>query len=79
MAQLERRQVTPREASRELEEFWIGGLRRAAIEGDVERGSLMAGQSVGLVREILPVRRLIEQLIEEAVAEAERILSRLQR
>jgi enoyl-[acyl-carrier protein] reductase II len=79
VAQLERRQVTPREASRELEEFWIGGLRRAAIEGDVERGSLMAGQSVGLVREILPVRRLIEQLIEEAVAEAERILSRLQR
>jgi enoyl-[acyl-carrier protein] reductase II len=79
VAQLERRQVGAREAGRQLEEFWIGGLRKAVVEGDVERGSLMAGQSVGLVREILPVARLLEQLLNEAAAEAERILARLGR
>jgi enoyl-[acyl-carrier protein] reductase II len=79
VAQLERRQITAKEAARKLEEFWIGGLRKAAMEGDVEHGSLMAGQSVGLVREVLPVRRLIDQLIDEAVAEAEKILQRLGR
>jgi enoyl-[acyl-carrier protein] reductase II len=79
VAQLERRQVGAREAGRQLEEFWIGGLRKAVVEGDVERGSLMAGQSVGLVREILPVARLLEQLLNQAVAEAERILARLGR
>ena len=77
VAQLDRDQITPREAGVKLEEFWIGGLRKAVIEGDVETGSLMAGQSVGLVREILPAREIIEKLIDEAVAEAERILERL--
>ncbi len=77
VAQLERKQVTASEAGRALEEFWIGGLRRAAIDGDVERGSLMAGQSVGLVREILPVSRIIDKLIQEGVEEAEKILQRL--
>ncbi len=79
VAQLERRQISAREAGRQLEEFWIGGLRKAVVDGDVERGSLMAGQSVGLVREVLPVARLLEQLQEEALAEAEKILARLGR
>ncbi len=77
VAQLERRQISSKEAARKLEEFWIGGLRKAAVEGDVERGSLMAGQSVGLVREILPVSKILEGLLDEAVAEAEKILQRL--
>jgi enoyl-[acyl-carrier protein] reductase II len=42
VAQLERKAITAREAGRKLEEFWIGGLRRAAIDGDVKQGSLMA-------------------------------------
>ena len=79
VAQLERRVITAKQAARTLEEFWIGGLRRAAIEGDVERGSVMAGQSVGLVNEILPVSRLLEQLIDEALLEAEKILKSLDR
>jgi len=77
VAQLERRQLSAKEAARKLEEFWIGGLRKAVVEGDVERGSLMAGQSVGLVREILPVSKILEGLLDEAVAEAEKILQRL--
>jgi len=79
VAQLEREAITPREAGQKLEEFWIGGLRKAAIDGDVKAGSLMAGQSVGLVRDILPVREILDQLIEEGVEEAEKILKRLGR
>ena len=77
VAQLERRQIGAREAGRQLEEFWIGALRKAVVEGDVERGSLMAGQSVGLVREVLPVGGIVERLLDEAAAEAEKILARL--
>ena len=36
-------------AQLEIEHFWAGALRRAVIEGDVETGSVMAGQSVGMV------------------------------
>jgi enoyl-[acyl-carrier protein] reductase II len=59
------------EASREeaqlsIEHFWAGALRRAVIEGDVEEGSVMAGQSVGQVRGERPVAAVIAQLLDEA-------------
>jgi enoyl-[acyl-carrier protein] reductase II len=43
-------------------------LRRAVIEGDVEHGSLMAGQSVGLVRQIQPTAEIIAELVEQAAS-----------
>ncbi|MGN7611441.1 NAD(P)H-dependent flavin oxidoreductase [Magnetococcales bacterium HHB-1] len=52
-----------KEATLELEHFWVGALRRAAIEGDVEHGSVMAGQSVGLIKKIEPVEEVIQSLI----------------
>ena len=73
VAQLERRQLSAKEAARKLEEFWIGGLRKAVVEGDVERGSLMAGQSVGLVQESKPVRAIVAGLVRDA----EKTLDRL--
>jgi enoyl-[acyl-carrier protein] reductase II len=69
VAQVQRGEVTPEEATMKLEEFWIGGLRRAAVEGDVTHGSLMAGQSVGLVRKIQPVSDIIADLVDVALAE----------
>ncbi len=45
-------------AGMKLEEFWIGGLRKAVVDGDIEHGSLMAGQSVGIVSEIKSVREI---------------------
>jgi len=79
VAQLEREAITAAEAGRKLEEFWIGGLRKAAIEGDVQAGSLMAGQSVGMVKKIMPVKQILDQLISEAIEEAQNILKRLGR
>lgn len=49
----------------EMEHFWVGALRKAAIEGDVEQGSVMAGQSVGLVKSIQPVAEVMAELVRE--------------
>lgn len=50
----------------ELEELTLGSLRRAVYDGDVENGSVMAGQIAGLVSEIRPVKNIIEDVIKEA-------------
>lgn len=49
-------------ALEELEKCTLGGLRRAVFEGDVETGSLMAGQVAGMLHEIKPVRQIFEEL-----------------
>ena len=54
------------EAQLRIEHFWAGALRRAVIEGDVENGSLMAGQSVGMVKEEEPVAEIIATLMRES-------------
>ena len=65
------------QAQEEVEKFWIGALRQAVIDGDVQNGSLMAGQSVGLVDEIVPVKQLIEELVTDASKEIEYMKKRL--
>lgn len=49
----------------ELEKFTLGSLRKAVVDGDVKNGSLMAGQVSGLVKEILPVRAILENMVKE--------------
>lgn len=46
----------------ELETVTLGALRRAVLEGDVERGSLMAGQVAGMLHEIRPVRDIFQEI-----------------
>ena len=53
-------------AQLEIEQFWAGALRRAVIDGDVENGSLMAGQSVGMVTQEQPCSDIIEELVHQA-------------
>jgi enoyl-[acyl-carrier protein] reductase II len=50
-----------------IERFWAGALRRAVIDGDVETGSVMAGQSVGMVTAEKPVAEIIQELLDQAV------------
>ena len=52
----------------ELEMLTLGGLRRAVQEGDVKRGSVMAGQSAGLVRDKISCKELIDRLVKETDA-----------
>ncbi|MCP9308171.1 NAD(P)H-dependent flavin oxidoreductase [Zymomonas mobilis] len=49
-----------------IEHYWAGSLRRAVIDGDIENGSVMAGQSVGMVKQEEPAQVIIENLVEEA-------------
>lgn len=59
----------------ELELFDRNRMYLGLIEGDIEDGSLLAGQIAGLIKEIKPVRAIIE----ETVAEAERIIDSLKK
>ncbi|MEP3247104.1 MAG: nitronate monooxygenase [Sneathiella sp.] len=53
-------------AQLEIEHFWAGALRRAVIEGDVEFGSVMAGQSVGMVKREQSTAEILQELVSEA-------------
>lgn len=55
-------------AQLEIEHFWAGALRKAVIDGDVENGSLMAGQSVGMVNEEQPTAAILRELVQQALA-----------
>ncbi|MCD5408327.1 nitronate monooxygenase [Candidatus Bipolaricaulota bacterium] len=50
----------------EFESLAVGGLRRAVYEGDLETGSLMAGQIAGLIRDIKPVAEIIQDMVRGA-------------
>jgi enoyl-[acyl-carrier protein] reductase II len=63
---LDEGKVAMAEAQLQIEHYWAGALRRAVIDGDVEHGSLMAGQSVGMVKDEQPVAQIIATLIDEA-------------
>ena len=56
------------EAQLQIEHYWAGALRRAVIDGDVENGSLMAGQSVGMVTAEEPVSAIIAALLDQCEA-----------
>lgn len=56
------------EAQLQIEHYWAGALRRAVIDGDVEHGSLMAGQSVGMVSKEEPVADIMAALMSESEA-----------
>lgn len=66
MAQMERAAEVSEET---LIAFGTGRLRLAAEQGDVEHGSVMAGQASGLVHDIVPVDELIERIISQAVSQ----------
>jgi enoyl-[acyl-carrier protein] reductase II len=60
-------EVSLKDAQLEIEHFWAGSLRRAVIDGDVESGSVMAGQSVGMVTREQPVAEILADLVEQAM------------
>lgn len=49
----------------ELEKLTLGSLRRAVFEGDVDRGSFMAGQIAGLVKEVKTVKQVLSDLFDD--------------
>lgn len=76
--QLEAGTCTREFAQLELEKFWMGSLRKAVVEGDVEYGSLMAGQCVGLVNKVESVKAILDDVangIEEELCRVKGLLS----
>jgi len=64
----DRGELSKEEAQLDIEHFWAGALRRAVIDGDVENGSLMAGQSVGMVSREQPAAEIVSELVGQAAA-----------
>jgi enoyl-[acyl-carrier protein] reductase II len=52
----------------EILAFGSGALQAAIVDGDLQRGSVMAGQSAGLVDDVVPVGQLIERIVGDAEA-----------
>lgn len=63
------------EAQLRIEHFWAGALRRAAVEGNVETGSMMAGQSVGMVRDVQPAAEILAELVDQATDALSRVVA----
>lgn len=59
-------ELDKKEAQLAIEHFWAGALRKAVIDGDVENGSVMAGQSVGMVNKIQPCQEIVDELVAQA-------------
>lgn len=61
-------------ASREeLEKFGTGKTYLGLIQGDIENGSLLAGQIAGAIKDIKPVRQIIDEIMAQAEAEIKRL------
>ena len=67
-AKLDAGELDMEAAQLEIEKYWAGALRRAVIDGDVENGSLMAGQSVGMVTSEQPVAEIVAELMAQCEA-----------
>lgn len=57
----------------EIEELGVGKLRIAVVDGDVENGSVMAGQIAAMVKKIKPCKEIIDEVINEAATELKRL------
>jgi enoyl-[acyl-carrier protein] reductase II len=66
IARFESGELNKDAAQLEIEHFWAGALRRAVIDGDVETGSVMAGQSVGMVTREQPAADIMAELVAQA-------------
>jgi enoyl-[acyl-carrier protein] reductase II len=69
---LDEGRVVIAEAQLQIEHYWAGALRRAVIDGDIEHGSVMAGQSVGMVTKEEPTAAIVAELMAEAAHALER-------
>jgi enoyl-[acyl-carrier protein] reductase II len=70
---IDKGQIGRDEAQEAVERFWMGRLRAAVVEGDTAHGSLMAGQSVGLVKREMTVREIVDELVTDTEKELRRV------
>lgn len=73
LKKLENGEIHRQDAQNKVEEFWVGALRNAVVDGDVDYGSLMAGQSVGLVDQIQSISEIVQELKKDIEVELKRV------
>ncbi len=74
LSKLDNKLIDRYEAQVKVEEFWAGALAPGGdLTGDVTSGSLMAGQSVGLVDKIQPLKEIINEIVNDAESELQRL------
>jgi enoyl-[acyl-carrier protein] reductase II len=64
-------------ARNEIDSLTIGSLRKAAVLGDMEWGSLMMGQVAGMIHEIKPIKEVFDDMIGGSIQEIERLAKRI--
>ena len=77
ISQLDAGTISRHDAQIEVEKYWMGALRRAVQDGDVEAGSLMAGQSVGLVNSEESISEIVDDLVNGIESELQLVRNRL--
>ncbi|MFQ5952534.1 MAG: NAD(P)H-dependent flavin oxidoreductase [Candidatus Omnitrophota bacterium] len=70
---LDKGTITRINAQEQVEEFWLGALKQAVVNGDIEFGSIMSGQSVGLVDKIMSINEIITDLADNTEAELQSV------
>ena len=68
IARFRRDEISQKDAQLQIEHFWAGALHRAVIDGDTENGSMMAGQSVGMVVREQPTAEILDELVDQAMS-----------
>lgn len=70
---LNNNEITSKNATDEIERFWLGRLRTAVQEGDLEYGSLMAGNCVGMFNDIKSAKEIIDEMVNDTTKELNKI------
>ncbi|MBW1785913.1 MAG: nitronate monooxygenase [Deltaproteobacteria bacterium] len=52
----------------DIDALAIGGLRKAAVDGDVDMGSVMMGQVSGMISDVVPVAELFDKIMRDSSA-----------
>lgn len=78
LKKLERGEISRNKAQHLVEEFWMGGLRKAVVDGNTDYGSLMAGQSVGLIQKSESIKEIITDITVDVESELQKVKSMLE-
>jgi len=57
----------------EIDSFTIGSLKKAAVSGDLDRGSLMMGQVAGMIHAIRPIHEIFDAMVAGSIEEIARL------
>jgi enoyl-[acyl-carrier protein] reductase II len=57
----------------EIDSLTIGSLRKAAVQGDLQWGSVMLGQVAGMIHEIQPIKKVLDDMVSGSMVEIERL------